>query len=48
MLDGRNNAEMFLANMDYTGVIPDTVITSESIDSDQNDYLQQVKAQYPN
>ena len=46
MLDGRNNAEMFLANMDYAGVTG-SVITQEYIDGDQNDYLQQVKANIP-
>lgn len=46
MLDGVNSAEVFLSNMDYAQVSA-AVVTQEFIDGIQNDYLQKVKAQYP-
>jgi len=46
MTDGKNSAERFLSNMDYAQVSA-AVITQEFIDGLQNDYLEQVKAQYP-
>ncbi len=47
MTDGCNNAEMFLANMNYARVSA-AVVTQEYLDGDQNDYLQQVQEKYPN
>lgn len=47
MLDGRNTAEMFLANMDYAQVQA-AVITQEYIDGDQSAYLQEISQRYPN
>ena len=41
MVDGRNTAEMFIANMDYAGVAA-AVVTQEYIDGDQNSYLLQI------
>lgn len=46
MTDGRNSAEVFLSNMDYAQVAA-AVVTQEFIDGMQNDYLEQVKKQYP-
>ncbi len=46
MLDGRNTAEIFLSNMDYAQVSA-AVITQEFIDGIQNDYLMEVKKNYP-
>ncbi len=46
MIDGRNTAEVFLSNMDYAQVSA-AVITQEFIDGNQNDYLQEVAAKYP-
>lgn len=47
LVDGRNTAEAFLANMDYAQVSA-AVITQEYIDGMQNDYLLEVEQQYPN
>ncbi|MCE2616730.1 amidohydrolase family protein [Phocaeicola oris] len=46
MVDGRNSAEVFLSNMDYAQVSA-AVITQEIIDGQQNNYLEEVKATYP-
>lgn len=46
MTDGRNSAEVFLSNMDYAQVAA-AVVTQEFIDGMQNDYLEQVRQQYP-
>ena len=46
MTDGENNAERFIANMDYAQV-SGTVITQEYIDGNQNAYLLEAKAKYP-
>jgi predicted TIM-barrel fold metal-dependent hydrolase len=46
IVDGRNTAEIFLANMDYAQVSA-AVITQEYIDGLQNDYLWEVQRQYP-
>ena len=46
MTDGRNTAEVFLANMDYAQVAA-AVVVQEFIDGLQNDYLAQVQQQYP-
>lgn len=46
MIDGRNTAEVFLANMDYAGVSA-AVLTQEYIDGPQNDYLREVQQRYP-
>lgn len=46
MIDGRNSAEVFLANMNYAQVGA-TVVTQEYIDGIQNDYLMEVKRKYP-
>ncbi len=46
MTDGKNTAERFLSNMDYAQVSA-AVITQEFIDGLQNDYLEEVKRQYP-
>lgn len=43
MIDGENNVERFLANMDYAGV-SGAVITQEYIDGNQNDYLLSCKS----
>lgn len=47
MVDGWNSAEVFLSNMDYAQVSA-AVITQEIIDGQQNNYLEKVKATYPN
>ena len=47
MIDGRNTAEQFLANMDYAQVSA-AVVTQEYIDGMQNDYLAEVQGKYPN
>ncbi|MGL6173748.1 MAG: amidohydrolase family protein, partial [Cellulosilyticaceae bacterium] len=47
MIDGRNTVEMFIANMNYSGVAG-AVVTQEYIDGNQNEYLLKVKGQYPN
>ena len=46
MTDGRNSAEVFISNMDYAQVAA-AVVTQEFIDGMQNDYLEQVRQQYP-
>jgi len=46
MIDGRNSAEVFLANMDYAQVSA-AVIVQEFIDGNQNDYLREVIKRYP-
>lgn len=46
MIDGRNSAEVFLANMDYAQVSA-AVVTQEYIDGIQNDYLLEVANKYP-
>ena len=46
MTDGVNSAERFIANMDYAGVSA-TVITQEYIDGNQDSYLLEAKAKYP-
>ena len=46
MIDGRNTAEVFLANMDYAQVSAACVV-QEFIDGIQNDYLAEVQRQYP-
>ena len=46
MIDGRNSAEVFLANMNYAQVSA-AVITQEYIDGIQNDYLKEVAGRYP-
>jgi predicted TIM-barrel fold metal-dependent hydrolase len=44
--DGRNTAEVFLANMNYAQVSA-AVVTQEYIDGVQNDYLWEVQQTYP-
>lgn len=46
MIDGRNTAEVFLANMDYAQVGA-AVVVQEVIDGCQNDYLAEVAQKYP-
>lgn len=46
MIDGKNTAEVFLANMDYAQVSA-AVVVQEFIDGLQNDYLAEVAQQYP-
>lgn len=46
LIDGRNTAEVFLANMNYAQVSA-AVVVQEVIDGNQNDYLQRVMTQYP-
>lgn len=46
MIDGRNTAEVFLSNMDYAQVGA-AVVVQEIIDGDQNEYLAEVQARYP-
>lgn len=46
MLDGRNTAELLMANMDYARV-SGCVVTQEYIDGNQDDYLLACRAQYP-
>ena len=46
MTDGENNVERFIANMDYAGV-SGAVITQEYIDGNQDSYLIEAKAKYP-
>ena len=46
MADGRNTAEIFLANMDYAQVGA-AVVVQEVIDGCQNDYLAEVAQKYP-
>lgn len=47
MIDGRNSAEVFLANMNYVQVGA-AVVTQEYIDGIQNEYLLEVMKKYPN
>lgn len=46
MLDGRNTAEMLMANMDYARV-SGCVVTQEYIDGNQDRYLLECKKKYP-
>ncbi|MFI3238670.1 MAG: amidohydrolase family protein [Lachnospiraceae bacterium] len=46
MLDGRNTVEMLIANMDYARVHA-AVVTQEYIDGNQDAYLLEAKAKYP-
>ena len=46
MADGRNTAEIFIANMDYAQV-GGAVVVQEVIDGYQNDYLAEVAQKYP-
>ncbi len=46
MIDGHNTAEVFLSNMNYAQVSA-AVVVQEFIDGQQNDYLIQVREQYP-
>lgn len=46
MIDGRNTAEIFMANMNYAGV-SGAVVTQEYIDGNQNEYLLQVRQSHP-
>ena len=46
MTDGENNVERFIANMDYAGV-SGAVITQEYIDGNQDSYLVEARAKYP-
>lgn len=46
MVDGRNTAEMLIANMDYARV-SGCVVTQEYIDGNQDHYLLQCKQRYP-
>lgn len=46
MIDGRNSAEVFLANMNYAQVAA-AVVTQEYIDGIQNEYLLEVIKRYP-
>lgn len=47
MNDDENNVERFIANMDYAGV-NGAVITQEEIDGNQDAYLLEAKAKFPN
>ncbi|MCR4592875.1 MAG: amidohydrolase [Bacteroidaceae bacterium] len=47
MIDGKNTAEVFLSNMDYAQVGA-AVVVQEVIDGNQNAYLTEVQAKYPN
>lgn len=47
MNDDENNVERFIANMDYAGV-NGAVITQEEIDGNQDAYLLETKAKFPN
>lgn len=46
MIDGKNTAEVFLSNMDYAQVGA-AVVVQEVIDGNQNEYLKEVQAKYP-
>ena len=46
MIDGKNTAEVFLSNMDYAQVGA-AVVVQEVIDGNQNAYLTEVQATYP-
>ena len=47
MTDGTNTAEVFLSNMDYAQVGA-AVVVQEVIDGNQDAYLKEVQAKYPN
>ena len=46
MIDGHNTAEVFLSNMNYAQVSA-AIVVQEFIDGQQNEYLMQVREQYP-
>lgn len=46
MLNGKNTAEMLIANMNYA-CVSGAVITQEEIDGNQNEYLLSAKEKYP-
>lgn len=46
LIDGRNSAEVFLANMNYAQVCA-AVIVQEVIDGNQNTYLKEVSTKWP-
>ena len=46
MIDGHNTVEVFLSNMNYAQVSA-AVVVQEFIDGQQNEYLMQVREQYP-
>ena len=46
LIDGRNSAEVFLSNMDYAQVGA-AVVVQEIIDGNQDAYLREVQATYP-
>ncbi len=46
MTDGENSVERFISNMDYAGVCG-AVITQEYIDGNQDSYLIEARAKYP-
>lgn len=46
MISGENTADMLISNMDYAGV-NGAVITQEEIDGNQDEYLLEAKAVYP-
>ena len=46
MIDGKNTAEVFLSNMDYAQVAA-AVVVQEVIDGNQNAYLTDVQAKFP-
>ena len=46
IIDGQNTAEVFLSNMDYAQV-GGAVVVQEVIDGNQNPYLTEVQAKYP-
>lgn len=46
MIDEENSAEVFLSNMNYAQVGA-AVVVQEIIDGNQNDYLKEVQAKYP-
>ena len=47
MIDGENNIERFIANMDYA-CVSGAVITQEYIDGNQDEYLKECKRAYEN
>lgn len=47
MINGENTADMLISNMDYAGV-NGAVITQEEMDGNQDVYLLEAKAAYPN
>lgn len=46
MLNGENTVEMLVSNMDYA-CVSGAVITQEIMDGNQNEYLSEAKAKYP-